>query len=311
MTKAINSFSLKESIPIRKILDSFQVDLSQCSKLSIRGISSLKDSREGYLCFCDRSPQIDLQLNRGAIVLCSSSIADELQSRSPEAVILTCIDPRRIFIDVVDVIVSKEQVEVSSAIPRPFGVSPGSRIASSAFIDPECLIEENVVVGENCVIHRGSWIQADTVIHDNTVIGVDGITLYKAVAGGMRKLPHLAGVVIGPNSEIGANCSLCRGILNDTLIGENVIIGNQCSIGHVASIGDNVWMSVGCLIGGHAVIGDFVTIGMGVAIRDNIEIGERTQVGMGSIVTRSIGSNLSIYGNPARIVPPIQAGPSR
>lgn len=311
MAKDLNSFRLKKVIPIRKILDSFRVDLSQCSEFSIRGISSPKDSKEGYLCFCDRWPQVDLQLNHGAIVLCSSSICDELQSSFPQVVILTCKDPRSVFIDVVNIMASNEQIEVSSAIPRPFGVSPSSRIASSAFIHPECLIEENVFVGENCVIHRGTWIKAGTVIHDNSVIGVDGITLYKTISGDMRKLPHLAGVVIGPNSEIGANCSLCRGILNDTLIGENVIIGNQCNIGHVASIGDNVWMSVGCLIGGHALIGNFVTIGMRVAVRDNIAIGERTQVGMGSVVTRSIGPNLSVFGNPARIVPPIQAGPSR
>lgn len=311
MNTTVDSFKLDLPISINQVFESFSVDLGQAKELPVQGFSSLRDTKEGYLCFCDRWYKNNPRLADGAIVLCHSSIVEELQRCYPGAFVIASLDPRSLFVDIVNPLAANGQIEVNATIPRPFGISRHASIASNASIHPETLIEAGVTIGNNCVIHRGTWIQAGTVIRDNTVIGVDGITLHKAVEGGMRKLPHLAGVIIGPSTEIGANCSICKGILNDTLIGENVTIGNLCNIGHVASIGRNVWMSVGCLIGGHAHIGNEATIGMGVLIKDNITIGERTQVGMGSVVARAVSSNLSVYGNPARIVPPIQAGPNR
>ena len=101
------------------------------------------------------------------------------------------------------------------------------------------------------------------------------------------------------------------GILAPTRIGEDVIAGNICNVGHGASIEDGVWMSVGSLVGGHTVIRTKATIAMGVTIRDNLEIGESASLGMGSVVVKSVGAGHSVFGNPAKRMPRLNTGPQR
>lgn len=278
----------------------------------INGLSRLGYSKAGDLCFCDREPTATLtEIAAGSVVLCTESLLHTLAARYPDVVFVSSPDPRTIFIDLGHSLLKEGRVEVSSAVPRPFGIHPSAQIGEACVIHPETRIDENVIIGAQCVIHRGTWVQAGTVIRDNTVLGVEGINAYRGADGKQRSFPHFASVIIGENVEIGAGVVVVRGILNSTTIGKDSVIGNLSNIGHVVSIGEKVWMSVGCLIGGHTRIGDRATLGMGVAVRDNIEIGASAQIGMASAVVKSVDADTSVFGNPARAVPRIQAGPNR
>lgn len=279
---------------------------------SIFGIARLGYTKPGDMCFCDREPGAELDaIPAGTIILCTENLAGHLQQRFPAVVCIPLPDPRSSFIDLGHRLLSEGKVDVSVAVPRPFGIHPTVQVGAQSVIHPETRIDEGVKIGAQCVIHRGTWIQAGAVIRDNSVVGVDGINAYRGQDGGQRSFPHFASVIIGEQVEIGAGAVVVRGILNSTRIGRDSVIGNLSNIGHVVEIGEKVWMSVGCLIGGHTRIGAGATLGMGVTVRDNIEIGARAQVGMASVVVKSVAPDASVFGNPARVVGPIQAGPAR
>lgn len=275
------------------------------------GFARLGCASSGDICFCDREPDDSLLVADGTIILCTEGLACLLQDRFPSAVCMIVADPRAAFIDLGHNLLLAAKVEVSTVVPRPFGIHSSAHIGAHAVIHPETRIDEGVAIGAQCVIHRGTWLQAGTVIRDNTVVGVEGINAYNGADGKQRGFPHFASVIVGENVEIGASSVVVRGILNSTLIGSDTVIGNLCNIGHGVEIGNKVWMSVGCLIGGHTRIRDGATLGMGVAVKDNIEIGARAQVGMASVVVKSVAPGASVFGNPARVLGPIQAGPER
>lgn len=282
------------------------------SSLVISGIARLGCTVQGDLCFCDREPNDELKgVVAGTIILCTANLVDHLRQRFPDTICVPMLDPRAAFLDLGHRLLEEDKIDVSVTIPRPFGIHPKVQVGAQTVIHPETRIEAGVKIGAQCVIHRGTWLQAGAVIRDNTVIGVEGINAYLGEDGKQRSFPHFASVIIGENVEIGAGTVVVRGILNSTRIGKDSVIGNLSNIGHVVEIGEKVWMSVGCLIGGHTQIGKGATLGLGVAVKDNIEIGENAQIGMGSVVVKSVPPNTSVFGNPARAMGPIQAGPKR
>jgi UDP-3-O-[3-hydroxymyristoyl] glucosamine N-acyltransferase len=302
-------FALKKSFSLSEL----GINCSDAyGSLRINGIAMLGCSISGDLCFCDKKPNKEIDaIAEGTIVLCLDILKDYMLEHYPGIICQPLSDPRSNFIDIGYDLLSQDNVDVSVLIPRPFGIHDTVMIGEQTIIYPETRIDANVKIGVNCVIHRGTWIQKNAIIRDNTVVGVEGINAYIGKDGKKRGFPHFASVIIGEDVEIGSGVVVVRGIVNSTIIGKNTVIGNLSNIGHVVEVGEKVWMSVGCLIGGHTRIGDGATLGMGVSVKDRIEIGENAQIGMGSVVTKSVAPNGSMFGNPARAMGPILAGPKR
>lgn len=311
MNNSPQFFSLNIHQTLEKLMPALCFGVSVDKEFVIRGFTSFSHGKKDYLCFCDRLPSDLHEIEKDSLVLCPHELANDLLSYYPQINLLPCDDARSLFIDCVDAAMSADIVDLNSTIPRPFNIASSVRIPPSSYVHSNVVIEKNVVIGENCTIHSGTWIQEGCTIRDNTVIGANGISLYSGKDGSLRNLPHLAGVVLGANTELGAGCIICKGILNDTVIGSNSIIGNLCNIGHVCQVGSHVWMSAGCLIGGHTVLEDHATLGIGVTVRDNLILGKNAQIGMGSVIIKSVKANTSVFGYPAKPVPPIKAGPSR
>lgn len=281
------------------------------ASVQVRGLARFGLAQSADACFCDRLPEGAWNVPPGTVVLCNAVVAPAIREGAPEAVVLEVPDPRACFIDFAERALEDGTVAVTNLVPRPFGVHPRARIGSGTVVHPESRIDADACIGANCVIHRGTWIGPGAIVRDNSTVGVPGINAYLGQDGRRRRFPHLAGTLIGAGAEIGAQVVVARGIVNSTCIGADATVGNLCNIGHVAQIGARVWMSVGCLVGGHTRIGDGASIGMGARIRDNLCIGAGAQVGMGSVVVASVPAEASVFGNPARAVPRIDAGPLR
>lgn len=266
----------------------------------------------GQLCFCDGSPPSDfVRPDDRSIVLCGTDIQAELAQRLPLACLAVVDDPRAAFIDLARALLDAGILDISSLVPAVRGVDATAAIGSNSVVHPEARLDGGVVIGANCVIQRGVWLQAGARVGDGTVLGAMGINAYRAKDGRVMDFPHLAGLVIGEGASIGSNAVLVRGILTSTHIGRDSVIGNLCNIGHGVEIGDRAWMSAACCVGGHTKLGRGATLGIGAVLRDNLVLGDEAQVGMGSVVVRNVPAGASVFGNPARAVARIAAGPAR
>jgi UDP-3-O-[3-hydroxymyristoyl] glucosamine N-acyltransferase len=193
-------------------------------------------------------------------------------------------------------------------------IDPSANIASSASIGPQCVIAAHVFIGEGvvinagCVIGEGSVIAArgylhsrvtiyhgvkgeDVVIHSGAVIGSDGFGFapdFSAHGGGWCKIHQFGGVVIGNRVEIGANTCIDRGALDDTVIGDGVIIDNLVQIAHNVKIGNNTAIAACSGIAGSTEIGQNCTIAGAVGIVGHLKIADRVHITAKSLVTGSI-----------------------
>jgi len=201
----------------------------------------------------------------------------------------------------------KAIVDATVLIGAQTVVEAGAILETGVEIGPSCVIESNVKVGagSRLVAHvtlcSGTQLGQRILIHPGAVIGADGFGLAND-HGTWVKIPQLGGVIIGDDVEIGANTTIDKGALENTVIGTGVKIDNQVQIAHNVRIGDHTAIA-GCVgIAGSTHIGRYCMIAGGVGIVGHIEIADHVQLTGGSIVLQSI-SQAGIYssGTPLQL----------
>lgn len=167
-------------------------------------------------------------------------------------------------------------------------------IGESTLIGPGCVIGAGVVLGPgsrlygNVTIYPGCTVGARAIIHSGVVIGADGFGIAREADGRWTKIPQIGRVVIGDDVEIGANTTIDRGALDDTVIEEGVKLDNQIQVGHNVHIGAHTAMA-GCVgIAGSARIGRRCTVGGGAIILGHLTIADDVNISAATLVTKSI-----------------------
>jgi UDP-3-O-[3-hydroxymyristoyl] glucosamine N-acyltransferase len=172
---------------------------------------------------------------------------------------------------------------------------------------PHVFIGPNVTIGKNCVLHPSVSILSDTIIGDeviiqaNTVIGSDAFyyNTKKDRQDWFKKLLSCGRVVIHDKVEIGAGCTIDRGVSGDTVIGRGTKIDNMVHIGHDTQIEPNCLFAAGVAIAGGVQIKSGVTLWGQVGVTKTITIGENATVLGHSGVTGSLAGNKVYMGFPA------------
>ena len=176
-----------------------------------------------------------------------------------------------------------------------------SFIHDSADLGRDVIIGPNVFIGENCVIGDQTVIYPNTTIlkdvsighacriHPNSVLGSDGFG-FAPEKDGYQKIEQLGGLQIGQNVEIGAGCTIDRGAISDTFIGDGVKLDNQIHIAHNVSLGSNSAIAACCAIAGSTKIGKNFKMGGLSGVLGHLEICDDVTVGAHTLITKSIKS---------------------
>jgi UDP-3-O-[3-hydroxymyristoyl] glucosamine N-acyltransferase len=190
-------------------------------------------------------------------------------------------------------------------------VASGAHVASSASVGPLAVIEDEADIGERacvgpgCIVQRGARIGADSrliarvnlypgvrigrrcILHAGAVVGADGFG-FASSGGTWVKVPQVGSVQIGDDVEIGANTTIDRGAIDDTVVEHGVKLDNQIQVGHNVTIGAHTAIA-GCVgISGSTTIGQRCMIGGGVGIAGHLTIADDVVVTGCSLVSASI-----------------------
>jgi UDP-3-O-[3-hydroxymyristoyl] glucosamine N-acyltransferase len=184
-------------------------------------------------------------------------------------------------------------IDPSAHIGPHVTVESGAAIGAGAVIDAGCFIGRAAVIGPgthlfaNVTFHARCQIGARGILHSGAVIGSDGFGF--ANEGGVYvKIPQTGRVLIGDDVEIGANTTIDRGALADTVVEDGVKLDNQIQIGHNCHIGAHTAMA-GCVgVAGSARIGKHCTFGGAAMVLGHLTIVDNVHISSGSMVSRSI-----------------------
>jgi UDP-3-O-[3-hydroxymyristoyl] glucosamine N-acyltransferase len=183
-------------------------------------------------------------------------------------------------------------------------IGPHAQIGSGSVIAPTAVIGPHVRIGRDCVIGAGATIVHAligdrVVIHAGARIGQDGFG-YLPGPRGHGKVPQVGRVIIQDGVEIGANATIDRGAIRDTVIGEGTKIDNLVQIAHNVEIGRHCVLASQTGISGSVTVGDFVMMGGKVGIADNVTIGSGAMLAADSGVMSNIPPGARWGGSPAR-----------
>lgn len=195
------------------------------------------------------------------------------------------------------------KIAASASVAATAVIGNGVVIGEGCSIGEGCVLGENVVIGARAklyprvVIYHGCTAGDDLIVHSGSVIGSDGFGIAMD-AGRWVKIPQVGRVVIGNEVEIGANTTIDRGALGDTVIEDGVKLDNQIQIAHNVHIGAHTAIA-GCAgIAGSAVIGRYCRIGGGARILGHLKLADHVEVAADTLVGKSIreaGSYVAIF----------------
>jgi UDP-3-O-[3-hydroxymyristoyl] glucosamine N-acyltransferase len=271
----------------------------------VTGVATLKDARPGALSFLS-NPRYRKYLEGTAA---TAVVLDEAASADCPVATLVADNPYAAYARIAAWLHPEPPGE--PGVHPSAVVDPSAVVAASATIGPHAVIEAGAEIGERAVVGAGSVVGAHSVVgadsrlaarvvlyrrvrigrrctvHSGVVLGADGFGIAQD-RDGWVKVPQLGGVSIGDDVEIGANTTIDRGAIDDTVIEDDVKLDNQIQIGHNVRIGAHTAIA-GCVgISGSTTIGARCMIGGAVGIAGHLEICDGVAVLGLSMVSRSI-----------------------
>ena len=284
---------MKFKIPqtLHQIASLLEVDFIGEIDFEILGINEIHVVEKGDIVFVDHPKYYDKALNSAATTILINKKVDCPAGKS----LLISDDPFRDF----NIITKHFNPFIASSV----SISESAIIGEGTIIQPNVFIGNNVVIGKNCVIHPNVSIYDNSVIgnnvtiHANTVLGGDAF-YYKNRPEGFDKLISGGRVVLEDHVDLGASCTIDKGVTGDTTIGKGTKIDNQVHVGHDTVIGKKCLIASQTGIAGCVIIEDEVTIWGQVGTNSGITIGKGAIILGQTGVTKSVAGGKSYFGTP-------------
>lgn len=258
----------------------------------IYGMNEIHVVETGDIVFVDHPKYYDKALQSAATIILINKKVDCPEGKA----LLISDDPFRDF--------NKLTLHFKPFEPANAQHNASAKIGEGTIIQPGAFIGNNVVIGKNCliysnvIIYDGSIIGDNVIIHAGTVLGADAF-YYKNRPSGYDKLISGGSVIIENDVEIGALCTIDKGVSGDTTIKEGTKIDNQVQVGHDTVIGKKCLIASQTGIAGCVVIEDEVTLWGQVGIISGITIGAKSVILAQSGVNKSLPGNQRYFGSPA------------
>jgi UDP-3-O-[3-hydroxymyristoyl] glucosamine N-acyltransferase len=258
------------------------------------GINEIHKVKEGDIVFVDHPKYYDACLNSAATFIIINA---EKEVPVGKTLFITA-DPFESYLKIVNHF-------------RPFNpsdkmISDSVKSGENTIIMPNVFLGNNVTIGSACIIHPNVAIYDNSVIgdhveiHSGTVIGSDAFyfNTKKNRDNWFKKMQSCGDVIIQDHVEIGANCTIDRGVSDSTIIGMGTIIDNLVHVGHDVVIGKNCILAAQVGIAGGTVLGDGVTLWGQVGVNKTINIGDNAVVMGQAGITSSIEGGKTYWGTP-------------
>ena len=297
----------------------FTLNLQGDAQLRIAGVCALAPGKPGHLSFCaDPRRRAELAATQASAVVIHSRDAQQFGGSA-----LLAANPELAFARIARLFDTSKRFTPGQHAAA--AVAPGAVVGAGCWIGPHAVIEDGASVGEHCfigpgcVIRRGAVVGADGRLEANVYLGercrlgARAQVLAGAVIGGRgfgwvptpqgwEEKPQLGAVVIGDDVEIGANTTIDRGALEDTVIENGVKLDNQIQIAHNCRIGEHTAIASCVGIAGSTVIGKRCMIGGAAGINGHIRIADDVVVLGMAMVTKSLTAP-GVYGSGLPIQP--------
>jgi UDP-3-O-[3-hydroxymyristoyl] glucosamine N-acyltransferase len=260
------------------------------------GINEIHNVEEGDLVFVDHPKYYDKCINSAATFIIINKQAIVPAGKA----LLIVEDPFEAYCKIAT---HFRPFETSSK-----AISDSATIGEGTFIFPNSFIGNHVTIGKNAIIHPNVTIGDHCIIGDNvviqsgTVIGSDAFyyNTKKNRPLWYKRMPSCGRVIIESNAEIGANCTIDRGVSSDTIIGEGTKFDNGIHIGHDTVIGKNCLFAAHVLVAGCVIIKDGVTIWGQAVVNKTLTIGENAILLARTGVGGDLEGNKTYWGAPAQ-----------
>lgn len=293
-----------ELLEISKILEylslkGLKYEYTGPQDLSISGYSALRSYQPGTITWARKQEIADTYKQRLKLCVTTQSISVDAEG------VIVSDNPKECFFEILwGFYVPDEgppRIEQDSVVETDH-IGKNVRIGHHCYISKDTYIADNVTIMHNVSIIGKVHIGENTVIACGVVIGTPGYGYYENDKGINKRVPHLGGVTIGKNVEIGANTCIDRGTMDDTVIGDEVKICDLCHIAHNVKIEFNSMLAAMTMLAGSSHLEKNSYAAPGSLILDQCTIHQRGFVGMGSVVIRDVKENEFVFGNPARPV---------
>ena len=277
------------------------------SRIRVQGIESIDEATESDLAFCkyvDQKGQSYISRSKAGVILCKKEMQGLVHPNNKQLFVFTD-NPRLTFIRLTREMTRQQQLVGIS--PRAV-ISEKSKIGSGCYIGDYTVIGDNCSVGDNTLVYDRVSLVQNCIIGNNCVIqsgaslGSDGFAFERYEDGKLEKFPHKGNVRLGNNVEICANCSIARGSLSDTSIGDGTKLDALVHIAHNVNVGKNCELTAGTIIGGSTSVGDTSWTGLNSTLKNGIKVGRSVIVASGASVIHDVPDGDIVAGVPARSI---------
>ena len=249
----------------------------------ITGVNEIHMVETGDVTFVDHPKYYKKALESKATTIIINAKVDCPEGKA----LLYCDDPFEAYVSLIR--------KFRGFKPCNNAISETAVIGEGTIIQPGVFVGNNVVIGKNCIIHANvsiydlTIIGNNVIIHSKTVIGSDAY-YFQRKPEGYRKMESGGRVIIEDDVEIGALCSIDKGVSGDTIIGKGTKFDNIVQVGHDSHIGKN------CLVGSHSQIAGVTVVEDDVILWARVSVNKDLVVGKGAIVMATSGVDKSLEG---------------